>query len=113
MEVRGRDAATGLPRTVELSSEEVNLAIEEPLKKIIGAVKGVLEQTPPELASDIIDKGIVMSGGTSQLNNLDKYMTAETGVPCHIAENPHLAVVLGTGLAMENLDLYKRSVSKK
>ncbi|EKD91297.1 MAG: hypothetical protein ACD_30C00028G0016 [uncultured bacterium] len=113
MEVRGRDGATGLPRTIVLSSEEATIAMQDPLKKIIGAVKAVLEQTPPELASDIIDKGIVMSGGTSQINNLDKLMTQETGVPCHIAENPLFSVVLGTGIALENLDLYKRSVSKR
>lgn len=113
MEVRGRDASTGLPRTIVVSSDEISQAIEEQLKKIISAVKAVLEQTPPELASDIIDKGIVMSGGTSLLYNLDKLMTQETGVPCHIAENPLLSVVLGTGMAMENIDLYKRSVSKR
>lgn len=113
MEVRGRDAVSGLPKTIVLSSTEVNIAIEDTLKKIINAVKAVLEQTPPELASDIIDKGIVMSGGTSMLFNLDKLMTQETGVPCHLAENPLLAVVNGTGLALENLDIYKRSVSKK
>ncbi len=113
MEVRGRDSTTGMPRTITLTSEEVAMAIEDTLKKIISAVKAVLEQTPPELASDIIDKGIVMSGGTSQLNNLDKFMTQETGVPCHITEKPMLAVVLGTGIALENLDLYKRSVSKR
>lgn len=113
MEVRGRDASTGLPRTIILTSDEAFQAIEDPLKKIISAVKGVLEQTPPELASDIIDKGIVMSGGTSLLNNLDKFMTNQTGVPCHTAENPLMSVILGTGMAMENLDLYKRSVSKR
>lgn len=113
MEVRGRDGATGLPRTLILSSDEINKAIEDILRRIVGAVKAVLEQTPPELASDIIDKGIVMSGGTSLLTNLDKLMTQETGVPCHTAENPLLSVVLGTGLALENLDLYKRSVSKR
>lgn len=113
MEVRGRDSATGLPRTILLRSDEITLAIEDTLKKIIGAVKGVLEQTPPELASDIIDKGIVMSGGTSMLTNLDKLMTQQTGVPCHIAENPLMSVALGTGMALENLDLYKRSVSKR
>lgn len=113
MEVRGRDSTTGLPRTVVLTSDEINEAISDPVKKIINAVKGVLEQTPPELASDIIDKGIVMSGGTSMLNNLDKFMTMETGVPCHIAENPLYSVALGTGMALENLDLYKRSVSKR
>jgi rod shape-determining protein MreB and related proteins len=113
MEVRGRDGTSGMPKTINLSSDEAYQAIEETLKKIVGAVKTVLEQTPPELASDIIDKGIVMSGGTSLLNNLDKFFTQETGVPCHISDNPKLAVVLGTGLALENLDLYKRSVSKK
>lgn len=113
MEIRGRDGSTGLPRTVLITSDEITEAIADPLKKIMNAVKAVLEQTPPELASDIIDKGIVMSGGTSQLHNLDKLMTQETGVPCHIAENPLLSVVLGTGMALENLDLYKRSVSKR
>lgn len=113
MEIRGRDGTTGLPRTIVVNSAEITEAIAEPLKKIVAAVKAVLEQTPPELASDIIDKGIVMSGGTSQLYNLDKLMTIETGVPCHIAENPLLSVVLGTGMALENLDLYKRSVSKR
>jgi len=113
MEVRGRDSTTGLPRTITLNSTEINEAITEVLKKIISAVKGVLEQTPPELASDIIDKGIVMSGGTSMLNNLDKLLTEATGVPCHTAENPLMCVALGTGLALENLDLYKKSVSKR
>ncbi len=113
MEIRGRDGPTGLPRTVLISSQEITEAISDTLKKIISAVKTVLEQTPPELASDIIDKGIVMSGGTSMLTNLDKLMTAQTGVPCHIAENPLLSVVIGTGMALENLDLYKRSVSKR
>ncbi len=113
MEVRGRDAVTGLPRTILLNSMDIYEALQEPVKKIVGAVKQVLEQTPPELAADIIDKGIVMSGGTSMLNNLDKRMTIETGVPCHTAENPLMSVVLGIGMALENLDLYKRSVSKR
>lgn len=113
MEVRGRDAVTGLPRTITLTTSEVAELIEGTVQKIISAVKTVLEQTPPELASDIIDKGIVLSGGTSQLNNLDRLMTEVTGVPCHVAENPLLCVVLGTGMALENLDLYKRSVSKR
>ncbi len=113
MEVRGRDASSGLPKTKVLNAEEINEAIADTLRKILSAVKGVLEQTPPELASDIIDKGIVMSGGTSMLTNLDKLMTEATGVPCHTAESPLLSVVLGTGMALENLDLYKRSVSRK
>ncbi len=113
MEVRGRDAFTGLPRTIELSSNEITEAISEISQKILAAVKGVLEQVPPELASDIIDKGIVMSGGTSCLRNLDKLLTDNLGVPCALAENPLLCVALGTGIALENLDLYKRSVSKR
>jgi len=113
MEVRGRDAFSGLPRSVEINSEEVTEAISEVTYKIVGAVKGVLEQIPPELASDIIDKGIVMSGGTSLLRNLDKLLTDSLGVPAALAENPLLCVALGTGMALENLDLYKRSVSKR
>lgn len=111
--VRGRDSVTGLPRTIELRTNEVCEFIADPVNKIIQAVKNVLEQTPPELASDIIDKGIVMSGGTSQLHNLDRLMTEQTGVPCHVAENPLLCVAFGTGMALENLDLYKRSLSKR
>lgn len=113
MPVRGRDATTGLPKTIELSTAEVHDMIIGAVDKIVSVVKGVLEQTPPELASDIIDKGIVISGGTALLTNLDKYLTDATGVPCHIAENPLLCVALGTGMALENLDLYKRSVSKR
>lgn len=113
MEVSGRDALTGLPKTIDISTNEVTEAIAEVLGRIVGATKGVLEQIPPELASDIIDKGIVLSGGTSCLRNLDKLLTHELGVPCALAENPLLCVALGTGMALENLDLYKRSVSKR
>ena len=113
IEVRGRDAFSGLPRTIELTSDEVTEALYDVTQKIVGAVKGVLEQIPPELASDIIDKGIVMSGGTSLLRNLDKLLTDSLGVPTALAENPLLCVALGTGIALENLDLYKRSVSKR
>lgn len=113
MEVRGRDNVSGLPRMVEATSTEITEAIAPTLNAIIGCVKGVLEQTPPELASDIIDKGIVMAGGTSMLRNLDKLMTNVTGVPCHVAEDPLLCVAKGTGIAIENIDLYKRSITKK
>jgi rod shape-determining protein MreB and related proteins len=113
MEIRGRDNITGLPRTIELSEREVNEAIRPTLLDIIQGPKGVLEQCPPELASDIIDKGIVMSGGTSLLENLDKLMTQITGVPCHVAEDALLCVVRGTGVAMENIELYKRSINRK
>lgn len=113
MEIRGRDAITGLPRTIELNEGQINEAILPVLMDIISAVKGVMEQTPPELASDIIDKGVVMSGGTSLLTNFDKLMTKVTGVPCHLAEDALLCVVRGTGVALENIELYKRSIAKK
>jgi len=113
LEVKGRDSLLGLPRMIELNSTQVSEAIRPVLLQIIGVVKGVLEDIPPELASDIIDKGIVMSGGTSLLRNFDQLMTEETGVPCHVAEDPLLCVVRGTGIALENIDLYKRSIAKK
>jgi len=113
IEIRGRDSITGLPRAIELTESLVNEAIYPILIDIIQAVKGVLEQTPPELASDIIDKGVVMSGGTSLLNNFDKLMTRVTGVPCHLAEDALLCVVRGTGVALENIELYKRSIARK
>lgn len=113
MEVRGRDTVTGLPKMIELTSAELTEAITPVLMQIIAAVKGVLEETPPELAADIIDKGIVMAGGTSLLRNLDRLMTQMTGVVCHVAEESLLCVVRGTGVAMENIELYKRSISRR
>ena len=113
MEIRGRDSITGLPKLVELKSSELTEAIRPVINEILEAIKQVLESTPPELASDIIDKGIVMSGGTSVLKNLDKYFTQNLGVPCHLAEDPLLCVVYGTGIALENIDLYKRSITRR
>lgn len=113
MEVRGRDSLSGLPRLLELTSNEVTEAIQKPLEAIINCVKGVLENTPPELASDIIDKGAVLAGGTSLLRNLDKLLTQATGVACHVAEDPLLCVARGTGVALENIELYKRSISRR
>lgn len=112
MEVRGRDSVTGLPRSIEISDIEANEAIQPVLKQMVAAIRETFEITPPELASDIIDKGIVLSGGTSLLKNLDKYITRETGVPSYVAEDPLYCVVRGTGVALENLELYKRSVAK-
>lgn len=113
MEVRGRDAASGLPRMLQLTTNEVVEAITPVLSQVITAVKGVLEETPPELASDIIDRGIVLSGGTSLLRNLDKLMTHTIGVPVYVADDPLFCVVKGCGLAMENIDLYKKSVIRR
>jgi len=113
MELSGRDLVFGLPRSVVITSSEVTEAIRPTLMQIIGCVKGVLEDTPPELAADIIDKGIVMSGGTSILRNFDRLVTEETGVPAHVAEDSLLCVVRGTGVVMENIELWKRSVITK
>ncbi|OGG03112.1 rod shape-determining protein [Candidatus Gottesmanbacteria bacterium RBG_16_37_8] len=113
MEVRGRDSLSGLPRMLELTSEEVTAALSGPLNSIIVGIKEVLENTPPELASDIIDKGIVLSGGTALLRNIDKLITQATGVAVHVAEDPLLCVVRGTGVALENIDLYKRTIARR
>lgn len=113
LEISGRDLVFGLPRSVVVTSSEVAEAIKGTLLQIIGAVKAVLEDTPPELAADIIDKGIVMSGGTALLRNLDKLMTQETGVPAHVADEPLLCVVRGTGLVLENIELWRRSISTR
>jgi len=111
-EVKGRDSISGLPRSIEVSENEINEAISPILKAIVSAIRETFEITPPELASDIIDKGIVLSGGTSLLKNLDQYITRETGVPSYVAEDPLYCVVRGTGVALENLDLYKRSIKR-
>lgn len=113
IEISGRDLVFGLPRSMVVTSGQVTEAIRPTLHQIIGSVKGVLEDTPPELAADIIDKGIVMSGGTSLLRNFDKLLTEETGVPAHVAEDALFCVVRGTGVVMENIELWKRSVITK
>lgn len=113
IEVKGRDSLLGLPKIVSVSSAEATEAIRPTLNLIIGMVKEVLEETAPELSSDIIDKGVVMTGGTSLLRNFDKLLTSELGVSCHLAEDPLFCVVKGTGIALENIDLYKRSVTRK
>ena len=110
MEVRGRDLIAGLPRTIPITSSEVMEAIELPLQQLVQAVRSVLEQTPPELSSDIIDKGMVMSGGGSLLRNIDRLLTQVTGVPCHVAEDALNCVALGTGLALEHFDFFKKSL---
>lgn len=113
LEVKGRDSILGLPKMVEITSTDVHDALKFILIQIIGVVKVVLEETPPELVSDIIDKGVVMSGGTALLRNFDKLMTTELGVPCHVADEPQLCVVRGTGVALENIDLYKKSITRR
>jgi rod shape-determining protein MreB len=112
MEVKGRSAVDGLPKAVEITAMQVYEALNPYLAQIVQMVSNVLERTPPELAADIIDKGIVMSGGTSMLKNFDKLMMEKTGVPVYLAEQPLLCVALGTGLAIENIDLYRRGITK-
>ncbi|PIY95509.1 MAG: rod shape-determining protein [Candidatus Kerfeldbacteria bacterium CG_4_10_14_0_8_um_filter_42_10] len=109
-DIRGRDMVSGLPRTITASSDDVTEAIQEELRGIILAVKEVLQDTPPELAADIIDKGMVISGGSGLLRNIDKLLTKATGVPAYVAEDPLLSVAKGTGIALENLESYKRSI---
>ena len=109
-EVRGRDQVSGLPKTIEITSGEVTEAIAEPLASIVGVVKNVLEKTPPELSSDVIDRGIVMTGGGSLLRNFHQLLTKETGVPCYVADNPMACVALGAGKALEDYELIKRSL---
>lgn len=113
MEISGRDLVFGLPRSIAVTSTDISEGIRNTLLSIIGAVKAVLEDTPPELAADIIDKGIVMSGGTSLLRNFDRLMTQETGVPAHVAEDALFCVVRGTGLVLENIELWKRSITTR
>jgi rod shape-determining protein MreB len=104
MGIRGRDLVTGLPRTIEFTSADSFQAMAEPINNVIDGIKSVLERTPPELASDIVDKGIVLSGGGSLLNGFTKLLSEETGIPIHLAEDPLSCVVLGTGRLLENIE---------
>lgn len=113
MEIRGRDMIAGLPKTISVSSNEITEAMQNETDKIILAVRNVLEQTPPELSSDVIDRGMVMTGGGALLRNIDKMLTKATGVPSHVADDALFCVAKGTGIALENLDDYKRSVLAK
>ncbi len=110
MEIKGRDMVSGLPRTIKISSDDITEAIQDELDAIITAIKSVLQRTPPELSADIIDKGMVLSGGSSQLTHLAELVSQATDVPAYVADEPHLCVVKGTGIALENLDSYKKSV---
>ena len=113
LSVKGRDSVTGLPRTITITAAEVSQAIKPPLLSIIASIKRVLEKVPPELSSDIIDRGIVLTGGTSLLKNFPKLVTQETGVPAYVAEDAILCVAKGTGIALENLEAYKRAITSR
>ena len=110
MEVSGSNAITGLPESIVISAGDIVKAIKAPLLEIINAVKTVLQQTPPELASDVMDKGIIITGGGAQLRDIDTLLTKVTGVPCQVTEEPASRVVKGAGIAVEHLDSFKKSV---
>jgi rod shape-determining protein MreB len=110
MEIRGRDQISGLPKTITVTSSDVTAAIQDSLATISSVVRSVLERTPPELASDVIDRGIVLTGGGALLRHIDVLLAQETGVPVHVAENPLDCVAIGAGVALEYLEVIKRSL---
>lgn len=110
LEVRGRDTVLGLPRTLTVVSDDVTEAIQDELSGIVQAIKSVLQETPPELSADVIDKGMVLTGGSSLLRNIDRLVTQTTGVQAYVSDEPLLSVVRGTGIALDNLESYKRSL---
>jgi len=113
MEIRGRDLISGLPRNIKISSNEIATAIADPLSEIIQVIKQVLRDTPPELSADIMDKGMVLAGGGALLKNLPDLIAQSTGVPCILAEDPLSCVAKGTGVVLENLEVYKKSITSK
>jgi len=113
LDIRGRDLVTGLPRNVKINSNEVCEAVQDSLAEIMQTIKAVLRDTPPELSADIMDKGMVLAGGSSLLANLSDMVTNSIGVPCSVAENALLCVAKGTGAVLENLDFYKKSIMTK
>jgi rod shape-determining protein MreB and related proteins len=110
MEIKGRDIVSGLPRILTISSDDVTEALQSEMAGIVASVKAVLYDTPPELSADVMDKGMILSGGTAQLRNIDKLLSQATGVPAYVSDRSYLSVVKGTGVALENLDAYKRSI---
>jgi rod shape-determining protein MreB len=113
LEIKGRDLITGLPATIKISSNEVAEAVSDILREIIQVIKATLRDTPPELSADVMTKGIVFSGGGSMLRNLPNLISEELGINCILAEEPLLCVAKGTGVILENLDLYKRAIMSK
>jgi rod shape-determining protein MreB len=110
MEIKGRDMVSGLPRILKLTSDDITEAIQVELEGMVSALKELLSETPPELSADVMDKGMVLSGGSSQLRNIEQLFAKATGVPAFVADEPVFCVVKGTGIALENLESYKRSI---
>jgi len=109
-DVNGRDLMGGLPRTVKIGANEVTEALQDELREVINAIKKVLQETPPELAADIMDKGMILSGGGAMLKNMDVLISQTIGVPCYVADDPLRCVIKGVGEVLKNLDLYKRTI---
>jgi rod shape-determining protein MreB len=110
-EIRGRDLVTGLPKTVVITSEEVREAISVPVEAVIAAVRDTLDRTPPELASDIMDRGMVLVGGGALLRHFDERLRRETGIPVHVADDPLMSVAIGSGRSLEEIDSYRGALS--
>ncbi len=108
MEIKGRDLIEGIPKTLTITDAEIREALAEPISQIVNAVRVALERTPPELSADIVDRGIVLTGGGSLLKNLDKLLREETGLPVSVAEDPLSSVVLGTGKMLSDFDLLRK-----
>lgn len=113
MDIRGRDMISGLPKTINVSSDEIYTALREPVSNIVDAIKSTLEKTPPELASDVMEQGIMISGGGALLEGIDRLIGSETGMPVHIAEEPLDCVAIGTGKALDNIDVIKKASSNQ
>jgi rod shape-determining protein MreB len=109
-QIKGSDMVVGLPRIITVNSDDTTEALQHDLEMLIDAIKDVLHRTPPELSADVMDKGIILSGGSALLRNLDELISQSTGVPTYVAEEPLLCVVKGTGIALDNLESYKRSI---
>ncbi len=110
LEIKGRDMVTGLPRIVAVNSDDTTEALQHDMELLVEAIKNVLQETPPELSADVMDKGIILSGGSALLRNLDQLIAQATGVPTYVADEPLLCVAKGTGIALDNLESYKRSI---
>lgn len=113
LEIRGRDLTQGLPKNMKLTSTEISIAIQEPLEEIVQTIRLMFRETPPELSADVMNKGMILSGGGALLKNLDQLISQTTGVPCFVAEDPLFCVVKGAGIVLDNLEMYKRSIMTK
>ena len=113
MTIKGRDLTTGLPQTITVTTKDINYAMKDSLNDILNAIKLTLEKTPPEIAADIMERGIVLSGGCSLIKNIDRYISDETGIPVFIAEDPENCVLRGIGKALESIEVLKKTTQVK